>query len=82
MATFLYRLGRFSFRRRKLLLLWVAVLAALGAGAATLSGPTSNTFAIPGTEAQKAIDLLGERFPQVAANGATARVVFAAPDGQ
>jgi RND superfamily putative drug exporter len=83
MATYLYRLGRFSFRRRRLILaLWLATLALLGVGAATLSGPTSDEFSIPGTEAQEAIDLLGERFPGAAADGAQARVVFVAPAGQ
>ncbi|MEU4221682.1 MMPL family transporter [Actinoplanes sp. NPDC026623] len=83
MATYLYRLGRFSFRRRRLILaLWLAALALLGVGAATLSGPTSDEFSIPGTEAQEAMDLLGERFPGVTAGGAQARVVFAAPSGE
>jgi RND superfamily putative drug exporter len=83
MATFLYRLGRLSFRRRRLVaLLWGAVLMAALAGAATLSGPTSDAFRIPGTPSQQAIDLLQERFPQASADGATARVVFAVPDGQ
>jgi len=83
MATYLYRLGRFSFRRRRLILaLWLAALAILGVGAATLSGPTSNEFSIPGTEAQEAIDLLGQRFPGAGAGGAQARVVFAAPAGE
>ncbi len=36
-------------------------------------------FTIPGTESQKAIDLLEERFP--AQSGSDARVVFAAADG-
>jgi len=83
MATVLYRLGRFAFRRRWLVTgLWLAVLAAALAGAATLSGSTSDTFRIPGTPSQQAIDLLQERFPQASAGGATARVVFAAPAGQ
>ena len=83
MATYLYRLGRFSFRRRKLILaLWLAALALLGVGAATLSGPTSDEFSIPGTEAQEAMDLLGQRFPGAGADGAQARVVFAAPAGE
>jgi RND superfamily putative drug exporter len=83
MASFLYRLGRFAYRRRWLVAgLWVAVLIAALAGAATLSGPTSDAFRIPGTQSQKAIDLLQERFPQASADGATARLVFAAPDGQ
>lgn len=83
MATYLYRLGRFAFRRRKLVAaLWVALLAAAIAGAVGLSGPTASSFSIPGTESQQAIDMLGEKFPEAAAGGATARVVFAAPAGE
>src|SRR5262245_53305296 len=83
MATYLYRLGRFAFRSRRLVLtLWLALLAAGIAGAATLSGTTSNAFSIPGTESQQAIDVVGNEFPQLAANGATARVVFQAPPGR
>ncbi|MEJ3748685.1 MMPL family transporter [Actinomycetes bacterium KLBMP 9797] len=83
MATFLYRLGRLAFRRRWLVLaLWIVVLAGALTGAATLSGSTSDAFRIPGTQSQQAIDLLQERFPQASADGAIARVVFAAPEGQ
>jgi RND superfamily putative drug exporter len=83
MATFLYRLGRFAFRRRWLVTgLWLATLAAALVAAGTLSGQTRDTFRIPGTPSQQAIDLLQQRFPQASAGGATARVVFAAPDGQ
>ncbi|MEV6635973.1 MMPL family transporter [Actinoplanes sp. NPDC051470] len=83
MASFLYRLGRFAFRRRWLVTgLWLAVLAAALTGAVALSGPTSGALRIPGTPSQEAIDLLQERFPQASAGGATARVVFAAPAGQ
>ncbi|WP_329108076.1 MMPL family transporter [Micromonospora sp. NBC_01699] len=83
MATFLYRIGRFSYRRRWLVTgLWVLLLALVGVGAATTSGTMSNSFSVPGTEAQRAIDHLAERFPQANASGATARVVFEAPDGQ
>ncbi|BFU43547.1 MMPL family transporter [Krasilnikovia sp. MM14-A1004] len=82
MASLLYRLGRFSFRQRWLITLaWLAVLAATLVGAATLAKPTSDAFSIPGTPAQKAIDVLHDRFPQAGAGGATARIVFAAPAG-
>jgi RND superfamily putative drug exporter len=82
-ATFLYKLGRSAFRRRRLVaLLWVALLAVAGVGAATAPTATSSSFSIPGTEAQRAFDLLEERFPGGSADGATARVVFKAPDGQ
>ncbi|GAA3394715.1 MMPL family transporter [Streptomyces roseoviridis] len=83
MATFLYKLGRSAFRRRRLVaLLWVALLALAGVGAATAPTATSSSFSIPGTEAQRAFDLLEERFPGGSADGATARVVFKAPAGQ
>jgi putative drug exporter of the RND superfamily len=83
MASLLYRLGRFAFRRRwSVTAAWLAVLAAALLGALTLSGPTQESVSIPGTPAQKAIDLLADRFPQASADGATARVVFAAPDGK
>ncbi|WP_420037783.1 MMPL family transporter [Streptomyces sp. cg28] len=82
MATFLYRLGRFSFRRRRLVLMfWIAVLVVVGIGAAGASGNTTDSFSIPGTQSQKALDLLNEEFPQASADSATARVVFEAPDG-
>jgi hypothetical protein len=83
-ATFLYRLGRFSYRRRGLVaLIWLAMLVTAGVGAATLSGETSDSFEIPGTESQQAFDLLEERFPDApSADNTAARVVFAAPEGQ
>ncbi|MFD7661700.1 MMPL family transporter [Streptomyces sp. NPDC059788] len=83
MATFLYKLGRFAFRRRRFVaLIWVALLAVAGVGAATASSPAADSFSVPGTESQKTFDLLGERFPGTKADGATAHVVFKAPDGQ
>lgn len=83
MATFLYKLGRLAFRRRRIVaLLWVALLVLAGVGASAAPKPTDGSFAMPGTEAQKAFDLLEERFPGGSADGATARVVFKAPNGQ
>jgi RND superfamily putative drug exporter len=82
-ATFLYKLGRFAFRRRHFVaLIWVALLTLAGVGAASAPTPGSASFSIPGTEAQKAFDLLEERFPGMSADGATARVVFKAPAGE
>ncbi|WP_328926099.1 MMPL family transporter [Streptomyces sp. NBC_00190] len=82
MATFLYRLGRGAFRRRRLVaLLWVALLFVAGFGAASASAPTSGSFSIPGTEAQKAFDVLDKKFPGMSADGATARIVIKAPAG-
>ncbi|MBT2675808.1 MMPL family transporter [Streptomyces sp. ISL-14] len=83
MATFLYKLGRLAFRRRHFVaLIWVALLALAGVGAASAPSAGSSSFSIPGTEAQKAFDLLEQRFPGSSADGGTARVVFKAPDGE
>ncbi|MFI1193399.1 MMPL family transporter [Micromonospora sp. NPDC020750] len=82
MATLLYRLGRASLRRRRLVaVVWLVVLVGLGLAAATLRGPTASNFTMPGTESQQAIDLLSERFPE--ASGATGTIALKAPaDGQ
>ncbi|MDJ1136407.1 MMPL family transporter [Streptomyces iconiensis] len=83
MATFLYKLGRLAFRRRRIVaLMWVALLVAAGVGASTASSPPDDDFALPGTEAQKAFDVMEERFPDANAEGATARMVFRAPTGE
>ncbi|WP_242908216.1 MMPL family transporter [Actinomadura terrae] len=83
MAVALSRLGRFCFRRHwTVLMVWLALLVAAGLGAATLAEPAPDTFTVPGTEAQRANDLIKSRFPDAATGGATARVVFAAPDGR
>ncbi|WAL96035.1 MMPL family transporter [Streptomyces sp. Je 1-369] len=83
MATFLYKLGKLAFRRRHFAaLIWVALLTLAGVGAASAPTAASSSFSIPGTEAQKAFDLLEKRAPEASADGASARVVFKAPDGE
>jgi RND superfamily putative drug exporter len=82
MATLLYRIARLAFRRRRLVaVVWLILLIAGMAGAATLSGQTTNTLRVPGTEAQRAIDALATSFPESGAGRASARVVFAATSG-
>ncbi|NED96932.1 MMPL family transporter [Phytoactinopolyspora alkaliphila] len=84
MATFLYRLGRFSYRRRGFVaLIWLAMFVLAGVGASTLADDPSDSFEIPGTESQQAFDLLAERFPEApSADNTAARMVFAAPEGE
>ena len=48
--------------------------------ASAFSGQFSTKFEVPGTESQRAQDLLHEKYP--GAGGASARVVFAAPEGE
>ena len=81
MATYLYRLGGWAFEHRvKALGAWVAVVAIVVACATAFSGKTNDEFTVPGTESQTAQDLLEEKFPE--ASGATARMVFAAPEDE
>ena len=44
--------------------------------------PPADTFSMPGTESQKAFDLLEKKFPDAGADGASARVVVRAPAGE
>ncbi|MDX2939241.1 MMPL family transporter [Streptomyces ipomoeae] len=60
----------------------MALPAAVGIGAASVNTTGSNDVSLPGTEAQKAFDLLHERFPTSSADGAQANIVFRAPTGE
>ncbi|KRC64089.1 transporter [Aeromicrobium sp. Root236] len=80
MSTSLYALGRWAFRHhRRVLAGWVAILVVAGAAALGLGSGTQNSFDIPGTESQDAIDSLGRTFPEL--SGAAAYVVVVAPKG-
>lgn len=81
MALLLYRLGKFSYRHRWLVIsLWLAVLVAVGGSAAAFHGTMSNNFQIPGTETQQMADKLKKELPS--ASGGSAGVVFEANDAQ
>lgn len=83
MARLLYRLGLTAVRRRALVIVvWLLLLIGAGAAAVTLSGPTANSFSIPGAESTTALATVGEKFPQVAAKGANAQMVMVAPPGK
>ncbi|MCX4825789.1 MMPL family transporter [Streptomyces sp. NBC_01142] len=83
MATFLSKLGRLAFRRRGVtLLLWLLIFGGMGFAASSAPMPPADTFSMPGTESQEAFDLLTEKFPDASADGASARVVVRAPEGQ
>ena len=81
MATYLYRLGGFAFKHRwQTVGAWALVLVGVFAAATAFKGETNDKFSVPGTESQRAQDLLHEKFP--GAGGASARVVFVAPPGE
>ncbi|MGO4536074.1 MMPL family transporter [Leifsonia sp. 2MCAF36] len=81
MSSLLYSVGRWAFRARKLVvIIWIGLLALLGGGALLFNQGTDNSFSIPGTESQEALDTLSRTFPQV--SGTTAQIVVVAPDGK
>lgn len=81
MSTFLFRLARWSFdHRRVVLLLWIVVAAGAIALSAASGGKESDNFTIPGTESQRAANLLTEKVP--AFSGGQTQIVFAVPAGQ
>jgi RND superfamily putative drug exporter len=67
-------------RRRTVLGLWVAAFLIIGVLWGTAAGDYINNFRLPGTESQRAYDLLKERFPEQ--SGDTATVVFAVDEGR
>jgi RND superfamily putative drug exporter len=80
MSSYLYRLGHWAFRRRRLVVaLWIGALVGVGALSQAVKTDTNDAFNVPGTESQRALDLLDKKFP--GSGGATARLVFAAPAG-
>lgn len=80
MSSLLYSIGRWAYRSRKLVLsLWIVLLVALSGSALAFNQGTDNSFSIPGTESQQALDTLSRNFPQV--SGTSAQVVVVAPGG-
>ncbi|GCE00190.1 MMPL family transporter [Embleya hyalina] len=81
MSSLLYRLGRFAVRRRRLVIAaWVLILVASAAAALTLMKPFASHNDIPGTESQRSLDVLRDRFPT--ADGAEGRIVFHTSNGE
>ena len=80
MATLLYRIGGFAAKRHFVVIgVWVLLIAAALLGSKVFDGQMAQSVEIPGTQSQTAIDMLQSRFP--AASGASAKVIFVAPEG-
>ena len=73
-------LARWCYRHRRLVVGgWVLVVALAVVAANQYGGEPINDFTVPGTDSQRALDLLRERFPE--RSGDSANIVFYAEDG-
>jgi len=71
--------GAFTFRHRgSVLIAWVLLIAVIAGAAITLGGGFKDSFTLPGTESQQAVDVLTERFPSQAGDSATLVIQSAA----
>jgi RND superfamily putative drug exporter len=74
------RLTSFAYDRRRLVATaWVAAIVVAAALAGAVGSGYKNNFTLPGTESQRALDLLKHRFPQQ--SGDASRIVFHVADG-
>ncbi|MFC1442426.1 MMPL family transporter [Streptacidiphilus sp. N1-10] len=83
MASLLARIARFAFRRRRLVVaLWLLAATVAIACMAVFGGASkiNQTFTVPGSQSQQALDRMKQAFP--ASSGTNAQIVFTLPAGQ
>jgi RND superfamily putative drug exporter len=79
-AGLLTRWARFATSRYKQVLIgWLLALVAIGGLVGAFGGTFVDAFSVPGTESQRSVDLLQERFPSQAGDSAT--MVFQSETG-
>jgi putative drug exporter of the RND superfamily len=80
-SSFLYRLGRASYRfRGRVVAAWLIILVLFGGLTFAFAGHFNDVFEIPGAESTVALKQLKVTFPEAA--DATATVVITLPEGQ
>ncbi|MGW6424145.1 MMPL family transporter [Nocardia sp. NPDC055053] len=87
MSVYLYRWGKFAFRRKWIVLpVWLLLFVLLGGLGATLSKPMTNDFSMPSLPSARANDILDKHFPgmseQFKFDAVSGTYVIGAPEGQ
>ena len=87
MSVYLYRWGKFAFRRKWIVLpAWLLLFVLLGGLGATLSKPMSNDFSMPELLSARANEILDKHFEgmskQFSMDAVTGTYVIGAPEGQ
>jgi putative drug exporter of the RND superfamily len=80
MSRVLYRIGRACFAHRRLVAaVWLVLVVGVGVGMKISGGQLDNSFTIPGSPSQTALDQVKNDFPN--AGGTSAQLVFQATGG-
>ncbi|MFQ6327747.1 MMPL family transporter [Nocardia sp. CWNU-33] len=87
MSVYLYRWGKFAFRRKWIVLpVWLILFVLLGGLGAQLKEPMSNDFSMPQLPSARANDILDKHFPGASDafkfDAVTGTYVIGAPAGQ
>ncbi|MCX4093813.1 MMPL family transporter [Nocardia sp. alder85J] len=87
MSVYLYRWGKFAFRRKWIVLpVWLLIIVALGALGVGLKKPVKDDFNMPNLPSARATEILDKQFPGMSAqfkfDAVTGTYVVGAPAGQ
>ncbi|MEV6215673.1 MMPL family transporter [Nocardia sp. NPDC051833] len=87
MSVYLYRWGKFAFRRKWIVLpVWLLLFLLLGGVGAALSKPMTNDFSMPSLPSARANEILDKHFPgmseQFKFDAVSGTYVIGAPEGQ
>ncbi|MFD7846155.1 MMPL family transporter [Nocardia sp. NPDC059764] len=87
MSVYLYRWGKFAFRRKWIVIAaWIAALFVIGGVGGSLAKPFQDSFTMPDLPSERATKILDEHFPGASAgfdqNAVNGTYVIAAPNGQ
>ncbi len=87
MSVYLYRWGKFAFRRKWIVIpVWVLLLVGLGALATAIQKPMQDDFTMPNLPSERATEILDKHFPGASAafnfDAVTGTYVIAAPAGE
>ncbi|MEV6274564.1 MMPL family transporter [Nocardia sp. NPDC051832] len=87
MSVFLYRWGKFAFRRKWIVLpVWLVLLIVVGGVAGAISKPMNDDFSMPNLPSERATEILDKHFPGMSAQFSMDAVlgtyVIKAPEGQ
>ncbi|MET9489325.1 MMPL family transporter [Nocardia sp. NPDC006630] len=87
MSVYLYRWGKFAFRRKWLIIgVWLISLILIGGVGGSLAKPFQDSFTMPGLPSERATEILDKHFPGASndfdPNAVTGTYVIGAPAGE